>query len=285
MGMVPAFEQVLRPLFPVVPPRPSPVRVSSTSVGLIGKLEALRGLALFSGAVDAELQRLAEASLLRRFEQGRVMLRGAAGDEVVILVRGRAKSTIPRGVACGEFALGLYEAGDIVSEGCWAQGGPAGTGETVALEDSAAFFLPRRALEAFFERNPRTTLRFLEAISGKLGRIIALAAQNSCLEVGDRLYRSLVELSQTRGRACAEGIHIQHGLHQRELAASIGASREVVNRQLAQWRDAGFVESGRKFVVVKNPVGLTLAVSAAVRGDGFPTLGSLSDETREVQGK
>ncbi len=280
MGMVPAFEQVLRPLFPVVPPRPTRVRVSSVTIGLGGKLEALRGLSLFAGVIDLELQRLAEASLLRRFDQGRVMLRGGAGDEVVILVRGRAKSTIPRGVACGEFALGLFEAGDIVSEGCWAQNGPAGCGETVALEDSAAFFLPRRALEAFLERNPRTTLRFLEAVAGKLARTLALASQNSCLEVGDRLFRRLVELSQTRGRACADGIHIQHGLHQRELAASIGASREVVNRQLGQWRDAGFVESGRKFVVVKNPVGLTLAVSAAVRGDGFPTTENFRPEAR-----
>jgi len=269
MSITTAFDQPARPFLASVAPVPT-----VTSPALMRKVEALRGLALFAGTPEADLLRLAEASLLRRFERGRTLLRSGMTDDCVILVEGRAKTTMPRGVACGEFALSILEAGDIASECCWVQQKSPELGETVALEQSAALFLPRRSLEALLTRNARVALQFLTAISTKLRRVIEIAAQNSCLEVGDRLYRRLVELSQSRGRNVKDGLLIEHGLYQSELAAGIGASREAVNRQLATWRDQGLVEPGRRFVLVKDPRGLSMSVSAAVRGSGFDGTGS-----------
>jgi CRP/FNR family transcriptional regulator, cyclic AMP receptor protein len=245
---------------------------------LAAKIEALRGLALFDGSAAADLSRLAEASLLRRFDRGGRLFGGAANDDYVFLVRGRVKTTIPRGIACGELALGLFEPGDLVSEGSWAGG--AAAAESVAMEDSAAIFIPRRNLECFLERNSRVAFRLLEAMAMKLRRAVDLAVQNSCLPVGDRLYRRLVELAETRGRVSARGIAIEHGLYQRELAASIGASREVVNKQLAEWRDRALVESGRRMVLVMDPTGLTQAVSVGVRCETFGAMLSRRPQTR-----
>jgi len=264
MSITTAFDHHARPFLVTVPP-PAPV----ASPALTRKVEALRNLDLFAGAAEADLLRLAEASLLRRFERGRTVLRGGATEDCVILVHGRAKTTMPRGVACGEFALCLVEAGEIVSEGCWARQRTPEPGETVALEPSSALFLPRRSLDVLLSRNAFVAVQFMTAIATKLRRVIELAAQNSCLEVGDRLYRKLVDLSASRGRAVQGGVLIEHGLYQSELAAGIGASREAVNRQLAAWRDQGFVEPGRRVVLVKDPLGLSMAVSAAVRGMGF----------------
>ena len=54
-----------------------------------------------------------------------------------------------------------------------------------------------------------------------------------------------------------------------ELLRNAGFDVEVVNRQLARWKAEGLVESGRRWVVVRNPRGLALSVSILVRGDGF----------------
>jgi CRP-like cAMP-binding protein len=186
----------------------------------------------------------------------------------VVLLQGRAKTSMPRGIACGEFALALVEAGEIVSEGCWARSSGTDLGETVALEPSVVLFMPRRALDQILSRNARVAFQFMEATVAKLRRVLELAAQNSCLEVGDRLYRKLMELSVTRGQPeQGGGVRIEHGLFQSELAAGIGASREAVNRQLALWRDQGLVETGRRYVLVKDPFGLSMAVSANARGN------------------
>jgi CRP-like cAMP-binding protein len=264
MSITTAFDHHARPFLVTMPSA-----AAVTSPALARKAEALRGLALFAGLPEPELLRLAEASLLRRLERGRTVLRGGTNDDCVVLVEGRAKTTMPRGVACGEFALSILEAGDIVSEGCWAQQKTPELGETVALESSSVLFLPRRALDALLSRNARIAVQFLAAVSTKLRRVIELAAQNSCLEVGDRLYSKLVELSSSRSRTVQGGMLIEHGLYQSELAAGIGASREAVNRQLAAWRDQGLIEPGRRFVLVKDSLGLSMAVSAAVRGMGF----------------
>lgn len=245
----------------VVQPPPRPLALSS-------KTEALLGLEMFRDCAGSDLYRLAEAAMLRPFRRGS-LLRGVASRDCVVLVRGRAQIRVPRAGSSSDFAVGIFEAGDIVSEGCWAAGAAPLFGETVALEDSEALLLPRAALETFLERNIKVTFRFLEALANKLGRLVDLATQNSCLAVGDRLYRRLVSLAAVRGSRRGDGILISHGLYQRELAASIGASREVVNKQLAEWRDAGLIELGRKFVIVRNPVGLMQAVSSEVRGEGF----------------
>jgi CRP/FNR family cyclic AMP-dependent transcriptional regulator len=242
---------------------------SSLSPHLLRKVEALRALGIFAGASEAELFRLAESSLLRRFERGRPILRGGSAEDCVVLLQGRAKTTMPRGVACGEFALALLEAGDIVSEGCWARHAAPDLGETVALEASVLLFMPRRALDQLLSRNARVAFQLMEAIVAKLRRVLELAVQNSCLEVGDRLYRKLMELSVTRGTPEQGGVRIEHGLFQSELAAGIGASREAVNRQLALWREQGLIETGRRFVMIKDPFGLSMAVSAGARGAGL----------------
>jgi len=262
MSTATAFDHHARPFLGTAQPPLSP--------HLLRKVEALRGLKVFAGAGETELFRLAEASLLRRFERGRALLRSGGSDDCVILLHGRAKTTMPRGIAAGEFALALLEEGDIVAEGCWARHMAPDLGETVALEPSVALFMPRRALDLLLSRNARVAFQFMEAMVAKLRRVLELAAQNSCLEVGDRLYRKLMELSVTRGRPGEGGsVRIDHGLFQSELAAGIGASREAVNRQLALWRDQGLVETGRRYVIVRDPFGLSMAVSAGVRGTGF----------------
>jgi len=261
MSISTVFDPQSRPFLSVVRP---PV----TSAALLRKLEVLRGLEIFAGASTSELHTLAEASLLRRFERGRTLLRPGAMGECVILLEGRAKTATPRGQSRGEFALAILEPGDLVSEGWGPQRMPE-SAETVALESSVALFVPRRVLDAFLQRNPRIAVQFLTALVIKLRRMADSATQNTCLDVGDRLYRKLVELAGTRGHRSERGIRIDHGLFQNELAAGIGASREAVNRQLAAWRDQGLVESGRRFVLVTNPHGLAMAVSADVRGIAF----------------
>jgi CRP/FNR family cyclic AMP-dependent transcriptional regulator len=267
MSTATAFDHHARPFLDAAQPVHTPL-----SPHLLRKVEALRGLRVFEGASEGELFRLAEASLLRRFERGRALVGSSISEDCVILLQGRAKTTMPRGVACGEFALALLEAGDIVAEGCWARHSAPDLGETVALEPSVALFMPRRALDLLLSRNARIAFQFIEAIVAKLRRVLDLAAQNSCLEVGDRLYRKLMELSVSRGRLEEGGVRIEHGLFQSELAAGIGASREAVNRQLALWRDQGLIETGRRYVLVKDPFGLSMAVSAGVRGNGFNTI-------------
>lgn len=266
MSAIAEFHPSARPVLRVVPDRP----VSPDSPALLRKLQAMRGLRYFDAASDVELSGLAVPSLIRQFGRGRTILPGLAGHDFVFLLEGRAKVTTPRGSACGELAFGIFDKGDLLCDGGWAGDVPLFASETIALEPSVALFIPRRTLMAFLESNARVAVRFLEATSARLRRVTNMAAQNSCLDVAERLYRKLVELSESRGVRRADGaLRIEHGLHQAELAASIGASREAVNRQIAEWRESGLLESGRGFVLVRDPLGLTMSLPQGVRDTEF----------------
>jgi CRP/FNR family transcriptional regulator, cyclic AMP receptor protein len=236
---------------------------------LAARIDALSSLALLDDAAPDALERLAVATVLRRIERGRRVRSADHDGRCAVLVRGRVKKSVPRGAADGELVLDVLGAGDVVSEACWVAPDRAFAGDTFALESSTLAFVPRKALDRFLAGNGAVATRFLEHLALRLARSTALAAQNACFQVGERLYCRVVELAATRGRNSREGIVVEHGLTQRELAAFAAASREIVNRQLAEWKDRGWVEPRRCALVVKDEGALTHAMPPEARRVGF----------------
>jgi len=251
--------------FRQTPNRKEALAPISPAPGLRRKVDAIRALALFADIPEQDLVPMATSSLLRRFERGRRIGRLGARDECLVLVSGRAKTSTPRGVGTGELTLATFDAGDILSETCWATGQAEFEGEAIALSDCEVLFLSRRGLEDLLSGHGEVALRLLIATVNKLSKLTRLATRRSGLDVGDRLYCKLAEFAETLGRRTDDGIVIKHGLQQNELAASIGASREAVNRQLGLWRDEGFITSSRGAVLVRDLAGLRMAVSPEAR--------------------
>lgn len=242
---------------------PSPATQPISS--LTRKLDALRELAIFEGVPDAGLSVLATASLLRRFSRGQTIVQLGNKNDCVLLTQGRAKTLMGQATSCSELTLSTFEAGDIIAETCWTAGQTATEGRADALSECEALFIPRRALDSLFERHGHIAVRFLGVIATKLQQLTNLSTRRACLDVADRLYCKLADLAETQGQLTHGGLLIEHGLYQNELASSIGASREAVNRQLAAWKEKGLVSPGRRVVLVRDPIGLKMAVSLAAR--------------------
>lgn len=238
-------------------------------VEMYNSKNALRNLALFRDVGDDELDGLAIASCLRRIEKKRRVRNNDAKNDFAMIVRGMAKRTVPRGRAEGELVLDLIGDGEMVSESCLLGIQQAFAGETVALEASQVLFIPRAAFVRFLERHSAVAVLVLEILAVRLSRASTLAAQNACLEAGDRLYCRLVELAVFCGTVSREGLLVEHGLTQQELAGFSAASREIVNRQLAEWRERTWVETRRRSILIRDPHALTQSVSPAARGVGF----------------
>lgn len=248
---------------------PPLLRIGAGGPAAFGKFAALRALSIFRDGSDSELERLAEAASLRRVGKRRIVAFADLGDGCVLLVRGRAKRTVARGRSDGELILDLLGAGDLLSERCWVSNDPGFGGETITLEDSVVVVVPRRALDELLEDNASVAMRLLETLARRIARTATLAAQNSCFAVGDRLYCRVVELAHARGRPESDGTLVEHGLTQRELAAFSAASREMVNRQLAEWKSQGWIHASRYAVLVRDVDALTRSVTPEARRVGF----------------
>lgn len=254
------------------PARPVAHMVTDSSLlapALARKVDAIRSVPLFAGVADGHLRPLAESALLRTFAARQSIAAGQASHNCIILVSGRAKAVMPRGDGGHELTTEIFESPSVLSAHCWSARTARVPCEMVALEPGRVLFLSRRIFESFLLRHPSVALRLVQTLVAQLDAANERIAQISCLEVGDRLYQRLEEFCESRGTAMPGGaVRIEHGLHQAELAASIGATREAVNRQLSQWRALGLVESGRRVLTVKDPGGLSRAVSRHLRGRG-----------------
>jgi len=242
---------------------------SGHSAALVGKTDALGALAVFDGCGGDALLRLAEASTLHRLRRGASLDRGRIHGHLVGVVRGFVRTSIASETLDGELILDVFGKGDVVSDWCWGQGAVAGDGAVVAVEDAVMMLTPRKALETLLVSDGETSIRFVRLVAVARARAIALATQNACLGVGDRLYCRLVELAHRRGKVTAKGVLVEHGLAQWELAAFTSASRENVNRQLNDWRARGWIELERRGFLLRDPQALSQAVAPAARRVGF----------------
>jgi CRP-like cAMP-binding protein len=69
-------------------------------------------------------------------------------------------------------------------------------------------------------------------------------------DVPGRVAKQLLDLSERFGVASDEGVRVVHDLTQEELAQLVGASRETVNKALADFVSRGWIRLGQRSVVV-----------------------------------
>jgi len=110
-------------------------------------------------------------------------------------------------------------------------------------------------------------IRLIEALCEKLRSALDLSLSLRFLDVPSRLYQQLLDLGRHDSRRDGDAVRIHHGLSQQELAGSIGASREALNKVIADWKRAGLVEWGRGFVLVLDPAMLAQRIPPALRSE------------------
>ncbi|MDR2113805.1 MAG: Crp/Fnr family transcriptional regulator, partial [Bifidobacteriaceae bacterium] len=83
----------------------------------------------------------------------------------------------------------------------------------------------------------------LKAMAQRLRRTNEALGDMVFSDVPGRVAKALLDLAERFGEAAPGGqpIHVQHGLTQEELAQLIGASRETVNKALAEYSVRGWI--------------------------------------------
>lgn len=228
-------------------------------------LEILRTCPALQVAPSADLERLASNCTVHRYRRGATVLqRGAVWDSLMVLGRGRLKITALSPDAKGDLIVGLLRPGDVFGELSVFHRLPM-IAVLQAVSESEAVFVPRADLMALMERRPAVAVALLEVLCEKLRLAVDMIVNLRFLDMPSRLFRRLQLLGRLDARREGPAIRIQHGLSQQELADSIGASREALNKLLSEWRREGLVEYGRGYVVVVDGNGLLRRLPAQVR--------------------
>ena len=173
---------------------------------------------------------------------------GDSGDRVYVVIEGKVK--IGRHAPDGrENLLAILGPGQMFGELSLFAPGPRSATVT-AVTDAVLLWLSHEKLLEWLDGRPDVARGMLAQLAGRLRRANDIVADLVFSDVPGRVAKSLLELSRRFGAPGEGGIRVAHDLTQEELAQLVGASRETVNKALADFSGRGWIRLEQRSVVI-----------------------------------
>ncbi|MDR2374388.1 MAG: Crp/Fnr family transcriptional regulator [Bifidobacteriaceae bacterium] len=189
---------------------------------------------LFAGIDHDQAQRLRCLMVALRLDRGAVLFReGDEGDRLYLIQSGMIKlgRTAPDG---RENLVAVLGRGEFIGELTLFDPGPR-TATATAVTESELLELSHDAVGEWLEENPAASKHLLQELAHRLRRTNEAVTDLIFADVPGRVAKALLDLADRFGTNTADGVHVTHGLTQEELAHLVGASRETVNKALAEF--------------------------------------------------
>lgn len=165
---------------------------------------------------------------------------GDPGDRLYVLVDGKIKlgHTSSDG---RENLIAVLGPGEMVGELTLFDPGPRSTTAT-AVAPTTMLELDHDHMMSFLDTRPELAKHMLKALAQRLRRTNDQLADLVFSDVPGRVANALLDLADRFGtRADDNTVHVPHELTQEELAQLVGASRETVNKSLAEFVSRGWI--------------------------------------------
>lgn len=198
-----------------------------------------------ASALRAEMHNVDIARGERLFDEGDV------GDKLYVALEGKIKLT--RTAADGrENLLSVIGPGEMFGELSLFDPRPR-TQTATALTDSRLAALDHQALRDWLTGRPDLALHLLRGLAQRLRRTNEVMTDLVFTDVPGRVAKALLDLADRFGVQRPDGLRVNHDLTQEELAQLVGASRETVNKALADFVGRGWIQLSAKSVLLVDP--------------------------------
>ena len=162
---------------------------------------------------------------------------GEPGDRLYVVLSGKVK--LGRTAADGrENLLAVMGPGEMFGELSLFDPGPR-TASATAVTDTTLRGLGNADLQPWLHAHPEVSTQLLAALARRLRRTNDAMADLVFSDVPGRVAKALLDLATKFGVPADDGLRVTHDLTQEELAQLVGASRETVNKALADFAARG----------------------------------------------
>jgi len=214
--------------------------------------DVLRETPLFSSLDDEATGSLRASMTDTELERGEVLFNeGDSGDRLYVVLEGKIKLGRTSGDG-RENLLAVLGPGQMFGELSLFDPGPRSATAT-AVTDSRLASLGHAELQPWLVSRPDVARGLLFQLAHRLRRTNEVVADLVFSDVPGRVAKALLDLSTRFGRQAEDGIHVHHDLTQEELAQLVGASRETVNKALADFANRGWLRLEPRSVVLVEP--------------------------------
>lgn len=211
--------------------------------------DALMNAPLFQ-ALDHEAAAALRASLKEQsYPKGDALFsEGEPGDRMFIVVDGKVKlgQTSKDG---RESLLGVLGPGEMFGELSLFDPGLR-TSTATALTDVVVVSLGHDQLMPWLTGRPELAAALLQALARRLRRTNEAMGDLVFSDVPGRVAKALMDLGEKFGEITPDGLLVSHDMTQEELAQLVGASRETVNKALADFAQRGWIRLESRQVLI-----------------------------------
>ena len=184
-----------------------------------------------------------------KLNKGQVLFKeGQEGDRLYVVVHGKIKlgTTSADG---RENLLSILGPGEMFGELSLFDPEPR-TSTATAVTDARLVSLAHDAVMGLVTSSPQTSLELLRRLAQRLRKSNEVLADLVFADVPGRVAKAIMDLGERFGVQKEDGLHVNHDLTQEELAQLVGASRETVNKALADFASRGWVKLEPRAVLV-----------------------------------
>lgn len=209
----------------------------------------LREAPIFSGLDDQAADIVEKSMTTLTLQRGDVLFNeGDVGNQLYVVIDGKIK--LGRSAADGrENLVAVLGPGQMFGELSFFDPGPRSATAT-AVTDTKLSALGHDVLGPLVEDHTGVALAFLHQLAARLRHTNEVVGDLVFSDVPGRVSKALIGLAERFGRQADDGIHVSHDLTQEELAQLVGASRETVNKALADFASRGWIRLEPRGVVI-----------------------------------
>ena len=217
-------------------------------------VNTLRSCKLFTGLPVADLENIAEVTVVKTLEKGDYLFHeGDSAHGFYIVQRGAVN--VHRVTAAGkEQIIHVFRIGDSFAEVALASatGYPA---DARALEPTQVLLVQKAGILALLKRQPELALRMLGSMSSHLRVLVGQIEDLTVKDVETRLANWLVK--RCPNPQSETPVKIELTMAKRVLAAELGTVSETFSRTLAKFRQQKLLTVKGKTVTVLSPAKLS----------------------------
>ncbi len=218
----------------------------------VEKLSLLRGIGLFEGLADDDIEAIDRATTMTRCKRGqRVLSPDDPAERIHILMGGKVRvyRVTPDGK---QLTLDIYDKGMILGDMSLLGQEPILEAFAETLDEAVICTITPDEMRRLIEGHAAVGLNIITYLSRQLrdaGRELESMAYQG---VGQRLARRLLDLSRRFGVKTDRGTLIDTRLTQQELAEMVGSTRETLAHTLADFRRHGLLDMAKQHVLIRD---------------------------------
>ncbi len=211
--------------------------------------EVVRRAPLFTALDEAAAVSLRASMDTVKIAKGSILFtEGDDGEHLYVIIDGKLKLGTSSGDG-RENLLSILGPGEMFGELSLFDPGPR-TSTATAVTDAKLLSLGHEKVIPWLKQNPEVSLQLLTRLSQRLRRTNEAVGDLVFSDVPGRVAKALIDLGDRFGKTTPEGLLVNHDLTQEELAQLVGASRETVNKALADFAGRGWLKLDGRSVLI-----------------------------------